>query len=543
MPSFSFLQGMDKQSKFGHIKTQEDVAQWLGITWESLRYCVYRMPENARYRTFFLPKKGGGMREIQAPCPQLKAIQTKLLDFLGSMYEPRIAAHGYISDRSILSNARMHLGCKVLLNIDLKDFFPSIHLGRVIGLFRSWPLGFGKQAATILAQICTFQRKLPQGAPTSPLISNMICYKLDRELTNLAKIERCIVTRYADDITISSRYYDLPKSIVQSGDLGKVVLGEKLSEIIAAANFSVNPDKVRMQKRSQRLVVTGLKINKFPNVSKRTLSQIRAMLHAWRKHGLKAAQLEYQTKYNAKKRNPYGTIIDFRHVIVGKLVFVGQIRGFSDKRFSKLAAELYDLDPQLLPKTPSYDVAHQAKLASCVLTDDEEMQTGSGFFLKGVGLITCAHVAEFATRIFYPDSEEQAARIQFPRSSSVYDLAIGVTSLLPRSELEHSSRKVAPGTGIFSYGFPQFNRGFSGALQRGEVVGYRPKTNHSRYIVSTRIVEGNSGGPVLNAFGEVIGVAVTGDSSQDRGYSPSDYSAVPIGFLETLISQTANSHT
>lgn len=275
----------ESPSSFPKLKTETDVAALLDVSWPALRYYLYRMPKGDLYRTFAIRKRGGGPREIHSPCLRLKKIQGTLLRVLEQIYTPKPPVQGFTFDRSIVTNARRHIGARWLLNVDLHDFFPSIHVGRIIGLFQAWPFLADTEAATVLAQICTYQGKLPQGAPTSPIISNMVCFKMDGELLSLAKAHRCVYTRYADDITFSTRLHEIPLEVVES--VGPpVVIGQKLLAILEKARFQINPEKVCVQGKTRRMVVTGLKINRFPNVRKSLISQVRAMLHAWEKFGI-----------------------------------------------------------------------------------------------------------------------------------------------------------------------------------------------------------------------------------------------------------------
>lgn len=363
----------------------------------------------------------------------------------------------------------------------------------------------------------------------------MICYKLDRELTQLCKENRCVYTRYADDITFSTRYVSLPVAVARPTEDG-VIIGDSVTSIISSASFAINPNKVRLQSRSQRMVVTGLKVNRFPNVSRRLISQVRAMLHAWKKFGIKQAQLEFERKYNTKTRSPFSGVPAFRNVLLGRLLFIGQVRGFSDRTFAALAAELYERDPSLLPKAPSYAAKQKARGATCVLTNDDESKTGTGFFLARVGLVTCHHVAEWATKAFYPDALLEHHPVRMIHGKGASDLAICETPLRPRYELAPSYNDIPNDTGVFLHGFPQYNPGFLGQFQSGQINGRRNVFGYTRYLVSMRIVGGNSGGPLLNSKGEAIGVAVTGDVEQAAGYSPSDYGVIPIRFLTELFS-------
>jgi S1-C subfamily serine protease len=279
------------------------------------------------------------------------------------------------------------------------------------------------------------------------------------------------------------------------------------------------------------MVVTGLKVNRFPNVRRQLISQIRAMLHAWKKFGIQAADAEFAAKYNKRSRSPFAQAPAFRNVLLGKLLFLGQVRGFSDKRFTEFATQLYDLDPTLLPKSPTYAVSQLARAATCVLVNDDESKTATGFFLHGIGLITCHHVVEWVTQAFYPDALSGRYSVTLVESKPDADLAVCKTNLPARYELSPNFADLRNNAGVFLYGFPQYNPGFPGQFQQGQITGRRQMFGCTRYIVSMRIVAGNSGGPLLDAFGRVVGVAITGDVDQEKGYSPSDYGAIPIRYL------------
>jgi retron-type reverse transcriptase len=108
------------------LRTGEDVAKFLSVSWPTVRYCLYRMPPSERYRTFTIPKRGGGVRTIEAPNSQIKLLQHALMHRLEEFYVPRVCVHGFTFRRSIVTNARRHVGCRWLLTVDLQDFFPSI---------------------------------------------------------------------------------------------------------------------------------------------------------------------------------------------------------------------------------------------------------------------------------------------------------------------------------------------------------------------------------------------------------------------------------
>lgn len=211
------------RKKFLALKTRAGVAEFLDIPLSQLTYHLFTVEATGRYSKFNIAKRSGALREIQSPATALKLIQRKLNQALSCVYQPRNAVHGFVTSRglsaprNIVSNARVHLGAEFILNVDLKDFFPSINFGRVRGMFARKPYGLGVKAATVLAQVCCFENGLPQGAPTSPIISNMICGKLDADLQKLAQRYNCLYSRYADDITFSTHAKSFPNVALRTG--------------------------------------------------------------------------------------------------------------------------------------------------------------------------------------------------------------------------------------------------------------------------------------------------------------------------------------
>jgi RNA-directed DNA polymerase len=237
-----------------------------------------------------------------------------------------------------------------VLNIDLKDFFPTINFGRVRGLFMKPPFGMGPAAASVMAQICTDKNGLPQGAPTSPILSNMIAASLDRKLARLAREQRLKYSRYADDITFSSKDTVFPPAIAikDAGPANAVVrVGPDLERVIKACGFAVNEHKVRLQTRHVQQNVTGLIVNQKQNVERERIRKVRAMIHAWRKFGLDAAAREHFAKYHSKPGRNVPHVPDraFRNPVYGQLAFIKMVRGKEDAVFLKLCAQLIDLDP------------------------------------------------------------------------------------------------------------------------------------------------------------------------------------------------------
>jgi RNA-directed DNA polymerase len=212
----------------------------------SFLYSVFNSPTSF-YRNFELQKKSGGVRNITAPYPSLLRCQTwikeNILDTKKN-YPDYVTA--YVSGKSVIDNANSHAGSKVVLNVDLKDFFPSIPKNWVIKIFRDF--GYASNVAFYLACLCCYEEALPQGAPTSPVISNMVCRILDRRLYRLARKASLRYTRYADDITFSGAY------------IARKFL-EIVERIIQEQNFTLNSSKTRLLTSHNRKVVTGINVS------------------------------------------------------------------------------------------------------------------------------------------------------------------------------------------------------------------------------------------------------------------------------------------
>ncbi|KQT59676.1 DNA polymerase [Methylobacterium sp. Leaf456] len=276
------------------LESPKALARAMGIPLGELRFLAYdrALATVSHYRRFTIPKKTGGTRLISAPMPRLKRAQYWVLDALLAHAPVHEAAHGFVPGRSIVTNAGLHVGRDVVVNLDLKDFFPTLDFRRVKGKFRG--LGYAEPVAIVLALLCTEPdtdvieidgqrlhaargpRRLPQGAPTSPALTNLICTRLDRRLTGLGLSLGFTYTRYADDLTFSASGAAAEKV----GPLLKYV-----GEIVAAEGFTVHPDKTRVMRRGRHQEVTGLTVNEWVAVPRETLRRFRALLHALDRHG------------------------------------------------------------------------------------------------------------------------------------------------------------------------------------------------------------------------------------------------------------------
>jgi retron-type reverse transcriptase len=394
-----------------------------------------------RYKQFEISKKSGAKRIIHAPVEGLKSIQKVVSLILQCVFEPHKAATGFVFDKSIVDNARLHLNNRYVYNIDLKDFFPSVDQARVWKCFQLKPfnligtispdnslynnilclsddngvrsiyimqgswlsilknskgeqviytqtdvnklvqegnfLGTGDLSeevitdlirtdimcknnrrsnrsylANILASICCTEmsverldengdwviqkrRVLPQGAPTSPVITNIVCQKLDFLLTKLAYKHGLVYSRYADDITFSSKHN------VYQPDSEFLI---ELNEIITGQNFHIKESKTRLQKDGFRKEVTGLLVNDKVNVHKRYVKQLRMWIYYWEAYGKEKAEQIFKRDYFKDKGHVKNIETRMINVIQGKLNFMSMVKGPEDstykglrERFDKLA--------------------------------------------------------------------------------------------------------------------------------------------------------------------------------------------------------------
>ena len=279
-----------KEIVLPYILNVNHLASICGIS--SAQLHLFILNKRKAYSTFKLPKKRGGFRSIDAPSKNMKLVQRWILDNILYKLNTGEYAHGFIPNKSIVTNASVHVGQELVLGIDLKDFFPSIKLSRVIGLFRS--IGYTEEISHILGELCTFNWRLPQGAPTSPMISNLIAWRMDTKLSKFCIKRNLNYSRYADDITISGGK-DIPKY--------KTLIFRKIEE----EGFLINLDKVRLHDRGSSQRVTGLVVNEKVTLGREKKKNLRAIVHNIVKNGHIAAN---------KDNDPF-----FKERIFGHLAF------------------------------------------------------------------------------------------------------------------------------------------------------------------------------------------------------------------------------
>jgi len=328
------------------------------FTMKHIKYHCNPKANPKRYIQFSVKKKSGADRTINAPNKGLKAIQKSLNLILQTIYDVNQSANGFVPGRSIVDNAKIHIGSRYVYNIDLKDFFPSIEAGRISNRFQKRPFNLNnetgrKDIATTITWLCCHEMEvkrlvgdnwekvtkfvLPQGAPTSPTISNIICHRLDFYLTAVAKRFGLKYTRYADDITFSSEYNVFKKD--------NDFLME-LHRIIENQHFNINESKTRLQKLDYRQEVTGLLVNKKVNVPKRYIKQLRMWIYYWENYGYDKANALFIPIYTSDNVHTKKGQPNMANVIAGKLNYLKMVKGGENQlylkmkeRFDKLVGE------------------------------------------------------------------------------------------------------------------------------------------------------------------------------------------------------------
>lgn len=305
------------------------------VTENQLKYfCSPNIPN--RYKTFKIQKKSGGLREINAPTNRLNKILCALNIVFKTIYTPHNAVSGFTQGKSIADNAIKHIGQNYVFNIDLKDFFTSIPQKRIWGRLHVHPFNLRGQVANVVAGLCccknseTGENVLPQGAPTSPLLTNAVCDKLDKQLFKLSKKYGLHYSRYADDITFSSMH----NVYQEDSDFRR-----ELKIIIEGQNFCINDKKTRLLRSGQRQEVTGLIVNSKTNVTRKYVRDLRYILHVWETKGYAVAYSIFYRFYKKEKGYIKKGEPVMENVIGGKLNYLRMIKGTSNECYQKLAQQ------------------------------------------------------------------------------------------------------------------------------------------------------------------------------------------------------------
>lgn len=485
------------------------------------------------YQKKQIPKKSGGTRTIYQPSLALKIIQQKLLPIFMSTYDVRPSVHGFVTGKNIKTNALVHSGRKAILNLDLKDFFLQIKFSRLMGILQHSPNNLDPVIAKIIARICCFDNHTPMGAPTSPIISNMICFKMDGLLQKFAKENNCVYTRYCDDITFSTWTNNFRKNVINISD--PLTLGTQLTEIIKSSGFEINTAKTSLRHFNYRQYATGLTINQFPNIRRSYIKNTKAMLHNFNKD-------EFQALNNFKQKHftKYNHISDhtilyqiFRKCLLGRINYIGFVRGLNDPIFNKLMIKYYEkFDQSKIQKHKNkLDILTNLTNAVWVVEVfcDDYCGQGTAFYLKDVGLVSCNHVINPSG--INANASKDITAYQATNPSKIVNLKIKNQLLqneawpdliilegaddednetISRNHLTRSATPPKITDIVFTLGYPNHAPGSSINIDKGIITQLKTRSLTKYFSISSFIMSGKSGGPVLNEKHEVIGVITYG---------------------------------
>ena len=288
----------------------EHLSKLLGIDYSML--CEMVNAASFFYRDFVISKKRGGKRYLSSPYPSLLSCQHWIYKNIFLKSSVHDSAHGFVNNRSIITNASVHLGQDALLKMDIKDFFGTIPINWVINYFSG--LGYANNVSYYLSALCCNDGVLPQGAATSPYLSNILLYHLDERLTKLANSYGVNYTRYADDLTFSGKY--VPHYF------SKIV-----SQIVNDFGLLVNEDKTRLHTKPGQRIVTGISVSgNEPKLPRPTKRQLRKEMFFIRKYGL----LSHMSKMKINN-------VSYLSSLEGKFVFWLQVE--PNNRFAAEAVE------------------------------------------------------------------------------------------------------------------------------------------------------------------------------------------------------------
>lgn len=514
------------------------IAERLGISVNKVAFFVNPKNEQELYHSFSIPKKSGGSRTISAPRKDLRKIQRKIGNWMAQQYQPPGCVHGFVPGKSIVSNASCHTKKQVIVSIDLEDFFPSITRQRVWGLLVRPPFSLDSETSYYLSCLLCASFGLPQGSPSSPIVSNMICQSLDRKLVSFANSYRAFYTRYADDITISFGNRRTFKNLFL-GESGEFRIPQKLRDIIETHNgrssFKINEEKTHFRYGSTRQSVTGIVVNnKRLNLKRNYYRFLRSCLHHWERDGIEDAAksffcVDIPTEYQ---------VSIYEDVVRGSMEYYRMVLGDAALASSSLQKIGSRFNRQCNGKTfPVHELTDSLFLLAMEHENGEDLLEATAFILHGYGLITAKHTFSEAKsdsngwykvwiRSFMTGEEREAKiRISENRKNPDYDYIF----VSIEDDPYQLFKKTAPlfkarvalikQKSIYAYELiREENRELSARQVSGVVLkpGGRPNQYGSLATVDCIFFHGMSGGPVFNEQSEVVGIVNSSSSEGAR---------------------------
>lgn len=521
-PAINFKENL----MLNELQSKTDLAGFLGLSIEKLDFFVNSSSMYDLYRNKLIPKRNGGYRELLIPRSDLKKVQRIIAKELEKSYNPLPCVHGFVKGRSIQTNAETHIGSQVIAGIDIKDFFPSISSKRVYGLLVSKKLGLTPEVAFCISRLVATPKGLPQGAPSSPLISNMICLGMDKQLMHLSHEYHYQYTRYADDLTFSfkSSFYFYRHFCSEE----KLRLPNKIRNAITdfhgTESFEINEDKSFYSCSFSRQLVTGVVCNQKTNIKREQYRRLRSTLHRLSNSDIEDAMGCYYGKSIAKLTDAERGI--FQAALRGSLNFYKSL--IKNPWTSGPLLRLGSLYNKTKPEdTPVFPVAlQQDSLLYLEGEDDKETPfEGLGFYLTGYGLVTAWHVIcdavshDMERREIKVSSSDKTPLAKFKFSKSiVQDNKRDAVILreVPQEILKKIPKLPAvmdlpvKGDKISAYQQHFSESRFSLELHSGDLLRVGdPSEEGTLCYTNCSFQHGMSGGPVFNDLGQVIGIVHT----------------------------------
>lgn len=521
----------DRAISFRSIESRDQLAQYCGVPLHTLTMFAYA-DHISFYRDWFVQKRNGlGRRRISSPVASLKRIQRTIMGGLKESYRPLSCVYGYVDNKNVAQNALMHTKKKTVLTLDLEDFFPSITSRRVYGLFNKF-LGFNSEVSSTLTGLVTHEGVLPQGAPTSPIISNMICYKMDKALLNYCAAHHLTYSRYADDLIFSSTSSYSMACLLDRSEGRPASLSAFLVETITNNGFKINQNKTHIANQGSRQLVNGIVVNVKCNMLRSEYRSIRAMFHIWEKCGYFQAVKKY-----LRAKPQYRDKLLFDGEIVSESVFIRHIRGRLDYYSLVVGSNGRPSDPMIKLWTMFYLQTGEKvpyvtyEMSSALITyvyDSVAPSSGeiatcgadaSAVLCRGF-ILTCRHCIPQDHTDAYGNPVQVEIRLPNGKGASVnsgsfksycgFDFAYAPLNGcdIQQVNLVNLDYCLQPGEEVTAVGYA------GGRVSPYRVnAAVRPDTHKDGELTVDRaFIKGMSGGPVFNSRHELIGIVTQGSS-------------------------------
>lgn len=504
------------------INSINELNKYLGIDSSTLETLMYATFKGYKYVSFDLIKKNGKIRTINAPTKSLKEIQHKLYEYLKTIYHARQSSYGFEPGKNNILNAKKHKKRKYILNIDLKDMFSQITANRIRGMLMSEPYMFDESVANAISKITCCRGILPQGAPTSPILSNMILKMLDTKLIKYSREYNLYYTRYADDLTFSANYDFSHIVFINYPETYDLTI--RLKHIFESSNFIINNEKTRYYTFYRRQEVTGIVVNKKLNVAKERRKEIRLLLYLCERFGVESTAKKYFEKNNKSLVSDAIITDKFAQILFGKINYLVNVKGDLDIIGIKFREQFNKIfKGNLNFNMDEINTKRNTILRNVVIIESEDM-IGSGFLLKGIGFVTAFHViydreCSFRKKVsvLYKNENIKISEADIVSQNASFDyVVIRIDKYNDSSNGFSYKKKFFLGDKVVFAGYPDYSRGDDIYIADATVTSLSKKTIvGSVALIDNDIFHGMSGGPVLSESLEVIGYILYGNEMEE----------------------------